>query len=86
MSASDLYQQHSQIREIPEDSTVTQDFDEKSWDMAGSLALSPQLSTGRTLLKLAESGHDDIVVCTADLGRPTQVIDFGKRYPERYFN
>ena len=86
MSASDLYQQRSQIREIPEDSTVTQDFDEKSWDMAGSLALSTQLSTGRTLLKLAERGHDDIVVCTADLGRPTQVIDFGKRYPERYFN
>ena len=86
MSASDLYERRSQIREIPEDSTVTQDFDEKSWDMAGSLAPSTQLSTGRTLLKLAESGHDDIVVCTADLGRPTQVIDFGKRYPERYFN
>ena len=38
------------------------------------------------LIKLAEAGRDDIVVCTADLGRPTQVINFGRRYPERYFN
>ena len=86
MSAPDIYDQRSQDRTIPEDSTVTPDFDEKSWDMAGSLALSTQLSTGRTLIKLAENGHDDIVVCTADLGRPTQVIDFGRRYPDRYYN
>ncbi len=68
------------------DSTVTDAFDERSWDMAVSLGLSKQLSTGRTLIELADEGHDDIVVCTADLGRPTQVIDFGKKYPERYFN
>ena len=86
MSAGKVYQERSRDRSIPEDSTLTPDFDEASWDMAGSLALSTQLSTGRSLIKLAESGHDDIVVCTADLGRPTQVIDFGRRYPERYFN
>ena len=51
--------------------------DPKSWDMVGSLALSQQLTTGRTLAELAEEGNDDIVVCTADLGRPTQVINFG---------
>lgn len=68
------------------DSRVTPDMDEATWDMVGSLALSRQLTTGRTLLDLAEEGHDDLVVCTADLGRPTQVVDFGKRYPDRYFN
>ena len=58
----------------------------KSWDMVGSLNLSLQLPTGDVLIKLAEAGRDDIVVCTADLGRPTQVINFGRRYPDRYFN
>jgi transketolase len=68
------------------DSTVVKGFDERSWDMVGSLNLSLQLPTGSVLIDLAEQGHDDIVVCTADLGRPTQVINFGKRYPDRYFN
>lgn len=68
------------------DILVTEEFDDGSWDMAASLALSRQLTTGATLIDLAEAGHDDIVVCTADLGRPTQVHGFGKRYPDRYFN
>jgi transketolase len=51
-----------------------------------SLGLSRQLTTGTTLLELAAQGHDDIVVCTADLGRPTQVVNFGKQHPDRYFN
>jgi transketolase len=68
------------------DSTVTDAFDERTWDMAVSLGLSRQLTTGKVLMELAAEGHDDIVVCTADLGRPTQVADFGKAYPERYFN
>lgn len=68
------------------DSTVVDGFDDRSWDMVGSLNLSLQLPTGSVLLELADKGHDEIVVCTADLGRPTQVINFGKRYPQRYFN
>lgn len=68
------------------ESTVLADFDEHSWDMVGSLNLSLQLPTGQVLIDLAEKGRDDIVVLTADLGRPTQVISFGKRYPDRYFN
>ncbi len=59
--------------------------DEATWDMAASLGLSPQLTTGKVLIELVEQGHD-IVVCTADLGRPTQVIGFGRQYPDRYFN
>ena len=68
------------------ETTVTPGMDAKSWDMVGSLNLSMQLPTGQVLIELAEAGHDDIVVCTADLGRPTQVINFGRKYPERYFN
>lgn len=68
------------------ESRVTPEMDEATWDMAASLGLSRQLTTGKTLIELSEAGHDDIVVCTADLGRPTQVINFGKKYPERYFN
>jgi transketolase len=59
--------------------------DDATWDMATSLGLSPQLTTGAVLIELVEAGHD-IVVCTADLGRPTQVINFGRKYPDRYFN
>ncbi len=68
------------------ESTVTDTFDERTWDMVVSLGLSRQLTTGTTLLELAAEGHDDIVVCTADLGRPTQVVNFGKAHPDRYFN
>jgi transketolase len=68
------------------DSTVDETFDEASWDMPGSLALSTALTTGEVLLELAAEGRDDIVVCTADLARPTQVIGFGQRYPERFYN
>lgn len=66
--------------------TVGPGFDPASWDMVGALALSRQLTTGQALLELAGEGRDDLVVLTADLGRPTQVRDFGERYPERYFN
>ncbi len=68
------------------DTTVTPDFDGASWDMVTALALSQQLTTGQVLLDLADAGNDDIVVCTADLGRPTQVANFGRKYQERYFN
>lgn len=68
------------------ESRVTSQMDPATWDMVGSLALSRQLTTGRVLVELADEGRDDIVVCTADLGRPTQVVDFGKRHPDRYFN
>jgi len=68
------------------ETTVTADFDTKSWDMVGSLALSQQLTTGKALVELADGGNDKIVVCTADLGGPTQVKNFGQKYPDRYFN
>ena len=68
------------------ESSVLPGMDAKTWDMVGSLNLSLQLPTGEVLIGLAEEGHDEIVVCTADLGRPTQVINFGKKYPDRYFN
>lgn len=66
--------------------TVTGGFDPKSWDMVGALELSKQLTTGDILIELAGAGRDDIVVCTADLGRPTQVHKFAERFPDRYLN
>ncbi|GAC1596723.1 MAG: transketolase family protein [Candidatus Velthaea sp.] len=71
-------------RPLPE-STVAADFDERSWDMVGSLALSKQLVSGDVLIELARN-RGDIVVLTADLGRPTRVINFGREFPDRYFN
>lgn len=68
------------------ETSVRPGMDAASWDMVGSLNLSLALPTGQVLIDLAEAGHDEIVVCTADLGRPTQVINFGRRYPDRYFN
>lgn len=65
---------------------VGADFDDTTWDMVGSLNLSKALPTGEVLVEMAEAGNDDIVVLTADLGRPTRVISFGERFPDRYFN
>jgi transketolase len=67
------------------ESRVGHTADEATWDMAASLGLSQQLTTGAVLTELVAQGHD-IVVCTADLGRPTQVIGFGRKHPDRYFN
>jgi transketolase len=67
------------------ESRVVHTRDEATWDMAASLGLSRELTTGAVLDELVQQGHD-IVVCTADLGRPTQVIGFGRKYPDRYFN
>jgi transketolase len=67
------------------ESRVVHTLDEATWDMAASLGLSRELTTGAVLDELVQQGHD-IVVCTADLGRPTQVIGFGRKYPDRYFN
>ncbi len=74
------------MMDYPEETMVREGFDDTSWDMVGSLALSKQLTTGQALLDMADAGRDDIVVLTADLGRPTQVINFGRKYPDRYFN
>lgn len=72
-------------RTVTDGTTVGPDFDEKSWDMVGSMELSKQLVSGRVLSELAQE-RDDICVLTADLGRPTQVHDFGLKHPDRYFN
>lgn len=67
------------------DTTVTDGFNDKSWDMVGSVEFARQLVTGDVLADLADD-RDDIVVCTADLGRPTRVYPFKLRHPQRYFN
>lgn len=42
-------------------------------------------SFGETLVELGES-NPDIVVLTADLADSTRVMEFGKKFPERFFN
>lgn len=87
MTERETYMDQSRRAQVDlSESTVGPDFDEATWDMPGSLALSSQLTTGEVLCELAAEGRDDIVVCTADLARPTQVIQFGKQYPDRLFN
>ena len=73
------------MNNLKTETTVGPDFDPKSWDMVGSLALSKQLVSGDVLADLAD-GRSDICVLTADLGRPTQVHSFKERHPDRYFN
>lgn len=70
---------------LADETTVQDGFDERSWDMVGSLNLSTQLITGDVLADLADT-RDDICVLTADLGRPTKVYSFKLRHPDRYFN
>jgi transketolase len=67
------------------DTTVTAEFDARTWDMVGSLNLSKQLVSGDVLVELART-RPEICVLTADLGRPTRVRVFKEHYPERYFN
>ncbi|MBC8568771.1 transketolase family protein [Mogibacterium sp. NSJ-24] len=40
---------------------------------------------GKALIKLGEK-YPDLVVMDADLSKSTQTAEFGKRYPERFFN
>ena len=40
---------------------------------------------GKTLIKLGEQ-YPDLVVMDADLSKSTQTAEFGKTYPERFFN
>ena len=40
---------------------------------------------GDALVELGES-HDEVVALDADLAVSTQSIEFGKRFPERFFN
>lgn len=40
---------------------------------------------GKALVALGEA-NDDIVVLSADLSESTRVLEFGKRFPERFFN
>ena len=56
--------------------------------MSGSLAQDPQPTRkayGAALVELGEQ-NDDVVALDADLAVSTQSIEFGKRFPERFFN
>ena len=47
--------------------------------------MSNRQAYGETLLSLGEE-RPEVVVLEADLGRSTQTILFGERFPDRYFS
>ena len=64
---------------------TTHTFHEDTWELFKSLEMSKQLTAGETLAKLGND-HPEIVALCADLGKPTRLYDFGKEFPERFFN
>ncbi|WP_158735792.1 transketolase family protein [Alteribacillus sp. YIM 98480] len=64
-------------------STTT--FHKDTWELYKSLEMSTQLTAGETLAKLGKD-HPEIVAMSSDLSKPTRLWDFGKEFPERFFN
>lgn len=56
-----------------------------TWELYKSLELSTQLTAGETLAKLGEE-YPQIIGLSSDLSKPTRLWDFGKKFPERFFN
>src|SRR5699024_12195752 len=63
----------------------TTSFHKDTWELYKSMELAGQLTAGETLARLGDK-HPEVVALSADLGKPTRLWDFGKKYPERYFN
>lgn len=64
-------------------STAT--FHKDTWELFKSTELAKQLTAGETLAKLGND-HPEVVALCADLGKPTRLWDFGRKFPERFFN
>lgn len=56
-----------------------------SWELFGSLKLAKQLTAGETLSRLGDE-YPEIVALCADLGYPTRLADFAKKFPNRFFD
>ncbi|SDH27263.1 transketolase [Alteribacillus persepolensis] len=63
----------------------TTTFHKDTWELYKSLEMSKQLTAGETLAKLGKN-HPEIVAMSSDLSKPTRLWDFGKEFPERFFN
>jgi|SRR5699024_3942658 len=63
----------------------TNTFHKDTWELYKSMELSKQLTVGETLAKLGDD-HPEVVALCADLGKPTRLWDFGKKYSHRFFN
>lgn len=60
-------------------------FHKDTWELYKSMESSKQLTVGETLAKLGDNNPEVVALC-ADLGKPTRLWDFGKEFPDRYFN
>lgn len=56
-----------------------------TWELFEGLKFAKQLTAGETLAKLGEQ-YPEIVALCADLGHPTRLADFGRQFPERFFD
>ncbi|MFD2924444.1 transketolase family protein [Halobacillus naozhouensis] len=64
---------------------TTHTFHKDTWELYKSLEMSKQLTAGETLSKLGKD-YPEIVAMSSDLSKPTRLWDFGKEFPERFFN
>ncbi|WP_010531971.1 transketolase family protein [Lentibacillus jeotgali] len=60
-------------------------FHKDTWELYKSMESSKQLTVGEKLAKLGDD-HPEVVALCADLGKPTRLWDFGKEFPDRFFN
>lgn len=67
------------------DTTITDDYDPATADMAIAMEDAPSLVTGEVLAELADA-DERIQVLSADLARPTRVQSFADRHPDRLHN
>lgn len=63
----------------------TNSFHKDTWELYKSMELSKQLTVGETLAQLGDD-YPEVVALCADLGKPTRLWDFGKKYSHRFFN
>jgi transketolase len=58
---------------------------EDTWELFKGLKFAKQLTVGETLARLGDQ-YPEIVALCADLGHPTRLADFGKKFPQRFFD
>lgn len=60
-------------------------LEDDSWELYRSLQFAKELTAGETLARLGDEYPEIVGIC-GDLSKPTRLIDFGEKYPERFFN
>lgn len=64
---------------------TVQELHQDSWELFKGLKMAKQLTAGATLAELGDDYPAIVAIC-ADLGYPTRLADFAKKYPDRFFD